>query len=159
MAACIQGGRQEGNCTRADELVCFLDRCLHPFPTQIHTAPLNTIKYCQLHSRVHLWFVYHVSRKGNPKSASKAALLCWVGNISDSDQNLLISVYNGDKTWKWKCLCRRAGVGTNHFSTDASEKIDYNHSPVSFAGWSWFPFSLYISAGALHGLLWFSNNF
>lgn len=111
----------------------------------------HTIKhYWQLHSKLHLWFVCCVSRTGNPKSASGTALLFWVGNISDSHQSLLISDYNGDQTWKWKCSCCRAGVGTNHFSTDATGKIDYNHSPVSCASWIWFPFNLYTSDGAVN---------
>lgn len=45
---------KEGNCAGAGELICSPDRCLHPFPTQIRTAPLNTIKYWQLHSKLHL---------------------------------------------------------------------------------------------------------
>lgn len=150
---------KEGNGTGADELICSLDRRLRPFPAQRRTAPLNTIKYWQLHSKLHLWFVYCVSRKGNSKSASGMALLCRVGNISDSHQSLFISDYNGDKTWKWKCSCRRAGVGINHFSTDATGKIDYNHSPVSCAGWSWLTFNLYSSDGVLHGISRFSNDF
>lgn len=48
-------GRKAGSETAgADELISSLDGCLCPFPTQIRTAPLNTIKYWQLHSKLHL---------------------------------------------------------------------------------------------------------
>lgn len=143
----VQGGRQVGKLYWS-WMNLFSRKMLALFS---RSDTYHTIKhYWQLHSKLHLWFVYCVSRIGNPKSASGTALLCWVGNISDSHQSLLISDYNGDQTWKWKCSCCRAGVGTNHFSTDATGKMDYNHSPVSCASWSWFPFNLYTSDGAVN---------
>lgn len=132
----------EGRCTEANELICSPWGCLCPVLTQMHAAPLNTIKYWQLHSKLRLWFGYCVSRKGNPKSAPGTALFHWVGNISDSHQSLLISSCAGNKSCKWKCSCHRAGVETNRFSTDATGNIDDSCSPVSCAGWSWFPLNL-----------------
>lgn len=132
----------EGSCTEANELICSPCGCLCPVLTQMHAAPLNTIKYWQLRSKLHLWFGYWVSGKGNPRSAPGTALFRWIGNISDSHQSLLISNCTGDKSWKWKCSCHRAGVETNGFSTDARGSTDDSRSPVSRAGWSWFPLNL-----------------